>query len=296
MKKILFICFFLFSPFLVHGAELSITLDLGNKVQTSKPFVAEILMKTEESINAISGKVIVPKGLQATDVRFDNSIISLWVEAPHIVTLKDHQEIVFSGLIPGGFSGLLSPYYRGVRAASLFNIRMYSTEPGDFVLSMQEGRVYSNDGSGTEKNIPDVQAVVTAGGSAGTIGEKKIDTTAPEEFLPVISHSSLLYGDKWFASFDTKDAESGIGYFEVAEVKPNSFAEPLWKKAESPYLLLDQSLESTVFVRAVDKEGNVRMEEVHPREKNKKTHFPLISGIIFLAVLLWAFLKRSHEK
>jgi hypothetical protein len=81
-----------------------------------------------------------------------------------------------------------------------------------------------------------------------------------------------MFNGKYYITFETKDKQSGIAYHEISE-KPINFiflAKPdiknlSFKKAESPYVLEDQSLRSYVVVKAVDKAGNERVEILYPQ-------------------------------
>ncbi|MDB5266280.1 MAG: hypothetical protein JWN89_95 [Parcubacteria group bacterium] len=295
MKKILILCFLALAPFIVRAAEFSSVVNSGKNVEARTAFSVELLLEPKGTVNGIQGTVILPVGLSVADIRFDRSIIPLWVESPHAIRSGDHEEIVFSGLVPGGFSGLLSPYYHGSRPGTLFTIRATALNEGVYEI-LFKGMTYLQDGQGTESSVPPLTASITVGPHRGGEAEKRIDTTVPEAFLPVVSKSPLIFNDRWFVSFDTKDTESGINYYEVAEVQPGSFGEPLWKRAASPYELKDQTLESVVYVRAVDHDGNMITEEVRPQNKGTKAHPWIISGILLLAILLFISRRKLYEK
>jgi len=118
-----------------------------------------------------------------------------------------------------------------------------------------------------------------------------IDSTPPEDFKPEIGRDPAIFEGKYFLSFATIDATSGVDYFEVKEGKRD------FKRAESPYLLEDQSLESKILVKAVDKAGNERIAEIIPPAKPFPYRIiPVI--VICLAIIGWIikkyFLKRQQ--
>src|SRR3989338_2252363 len=63
-----------------------------------------VFLNTEgQTINAVEGSVTFPSGLIAPkEVRNGDSIISFWVEQPH---LGGDGTVQFSGVIPGGYTG-----------------------------------------------------------------------------------------------------------------------------------------------------------------------------------------------
>jgi len=76
------------------------------------------------------------------------------------------------------------------------------------------------------------------------------DTTPPEHFEALISRDPSLFNNQYFVSFFTTDKGSGVARYEVREGDRD------FLRAQSPHLLLDQSLESVIQIKAVDKAGN----------------------------------------
>lgn len=108
-----------------------------------------------------------------------------------------------------------------------------------------------------------------------------IDNTPPEEFSPQIVE---IEGKKYLV-FSAIDATSGINHYEVSEQKMSGIfgakgaeQEPKWEKAQSPYLLKDQKLQSVIKIKAIDKAGNERLVEISPSSESK----PLSDQIILL--------------
>jgi hypothetical protein len=115
-----------------------------------------------------------------------------------------------------------------------------------------------------------------------------VDSTSPEDFKPEIGKDPTIFGGKYFLSFATTDLTSGVQYFEIKEGKRD------FKRAESPYLLEDQSLENKILVKAVDKAGNEKISEIIPPAKP----FPywIIFVIIVCLVIIYWIIKRYFLK
>jgi len=114
-----------------------------------------------------------------------------------------------------------------------------------------------------------------------------IDTTPPEEFSLEIGQEPALFEGKYFLSFATTDKTSGIDYYEIKEGKGG------FKKAQSPYLIKDQSLTKKIIVRVYDKAGNETTVEYLSLEAKKP--FPwwvIILIVIGLAAVRWIITKR----
>ena len=128
-----------------------------------------------------------------------------------------------------------------------------------------------------------------------------IDATPPEEFKPEIGQDPAVFEGKYFIAFFTTDVGTGVDYYEVLEADERGYQRGTtlkaeWKRAESPYLLEDQSLQSIIKVRAVDKAGNERVAEIIP--PYKITWKEILLGIIIVAmigVVIWQLIRRFRK-
>jgi len=116
-----------------------------------------------------------------------------------------------------------------------------------------------------------------------------IDTRPPEEFKPEIAE---IEGKKYLV-FSTTDKTSGVDHYEVLETRDKK--QDIWKKVESPYLLEDQSLQSKILVKAVDKAGNERISEIIPPAK-PFTYWIIPVIVICLVVIGWIIKKYFIKK
>lgn len=119
-----------------------------------------------------------------------------------------------------------------------------------------------------------------------------IDATSPEEFM---SQTVDIEGKKYLVFFTT-DATSGIDHYEVLEISLDWFGnikseqETEWKIVKSPYLLEDQSLKSTIKIKAIDKAGNERSSEIvlysKPKISPYQIIFLILAGIVAVALIV----------
>jgi hypothetical protein len=108
-----------------------------------------------------------------------------------------------------------------------------------------------------------------------------------------------LFGGKYVLIFNTIDRESGISHFEVAEQKLK-FCFPSekekWERAESPYLIKDQSLKSIIKVKAVDKVGNERIVTLNPCAKYYPFFGIFAVVIVGTGIIFWWVFRMKKEK
>ena len=254
IKILLISCFLLFVAMPVFAAEIRVD-GKNREIKTGEQFTATIFLNTEESINALEGQLAFPADvLELVEIQSGNSIVIFWIDKPKV----EADKIFFSGIIPGGFTG-----ENGLILSVLFQAK----KPGAGSIMIQGIKVLKNDGVGSTAAAitSDFQFAIVEGTPA-VLRAKAKDQEPPESFKPEIARDSTIFDGEWFLVFATQDKGLGIGRYEIKETRSRIFGLfPKWISAESPYALRDQKLKSYIFVKAVDKAGNVRIEKILPR-------------------------------
>ena len=233
-----------------------------------------------EKINAVSGEIIVPGGVEIQKIITGNSVIVLWLEKPALSGNK----IVFSGMTPGGFQGDVELFS--------FVVQPTTQYPLPFTLSALEA--YKNDEEGTATKTMAKTFVLRPSYGDGT--EVVFDDTVPpEDFAPVIATDPSLFDGKPFISFVAQDKGVGVARYEWASSYLFSPDEEDWRSAESPLLLSSGLLWQKIHIRAIDEMGNTTVVSV-----GAKRHYALLwfGGIILLLVLcvLFSFARPSSYR
>lgn len=287
MKKILFIISFLFA-FPAYGATFSLSVEQTNLKIHDQVEVGVFVDTDGQSINALEGTIVIPKGLQVKNINDGNSVISLWVTKP----IVEKDTITFSGVVPNGFTG---------------NRKIFSFI-GELVDSGKQTIVFSritgllNDGLGTgviskDQALSLMVSKETGGGMY--INNYQNDHEQPESFVPLVGQNKEMFEGAYFVSFSTVDKNSGIREYAVAE--KNSFFTPdvktvAWVKGESPYRLQDQTLSSYILVKAVDGNNNERIVILPPTKGITPYSTLVLLGILIGAVVVafWYFRKKRR--
>jgi len=294
--------YFLFS---LQASAASLNLvSQTNEIDIGSQFQVDLMLDAEgEDINAIEGSIIFPKNLlEIKEIYTGSSIIKFWVERPQM-----NAEIKFSGVIPGGFSGVLSPYYKGGRPGKVFSLIFAAKTEGVGNVAIKNAKVLLNDGQGTEADvrISNFQFLISNQIPSSTFqAPSSKDTNPPELFTPEIARDPDIFNDKWFLVFAAQDKDSGVDYYEIAEKRGSNitqnYAELRWQAAESPYLLEDQKLKSYTYVRVIDKAGNTRIVYLPPTVPwYKKWPVYILVGLGLVVVLLlirWLWRKSKSQK
>ncbi len=286
---LIFVFFFYIFNFAFAGV---IDVRAPEKINVNDEFRVFVFIDTEnEEINAVEGKIIFSADLlELKDILEANSIISLWIERPRLI---QDGVVIFSGIIPGGYKGK-----EGLLLTLVFKSRIVETKPSLFEaekanISLKDFRILLNDGKGTETKTKVKEAkILIEKTEKEPISVSQIDVLPPEAFKPEIGQDPNLFNGKYFLVFQAQDKQSGVASYEVKEVRYKIFSFlKKWEFAESPYLLKDQKLRSYIFVKAIDKAGNERIEFIPPQ--NPLRWYERIDiGIIIIVIGLGVVIIR----
>lgn len=289
--NLIFICILgVIFPYSLFAAEVSFTANTQTVAKEQQFYVDVFLQAENESINGIEGVLIYPKEL-VTLVRIEDgsSIITPWIERP-----KDTKgEITFTGIIPGGFQGLIDPF-KGTTTGKgkVFRLVFEGKEEGrgPLFFSSLFGTLHDGDGTLTEpKHAPYIISVTNE--YLPTV-YTVTDTFSPDMEAYVVTEKDLNNG-KPTLIVSAIDKESGVSRVELLSGSRD------WKIIESPYLLDRKERTSILTVRAYDMEGNY-VESVLPKStKNlfvfdiRIVYFALMC--VFLVIITKLYFKKNEK-
>lgn len=252
-------------------------------IGTEGEFLVAIKVDAEEAINTLGVAIAVSPLLIPHDVSNANSIINFWVDKPHWDQTSGL--LTFSGIIPGGFSG---------KGANLLIVKFRAEKEGvaslGFDAKKTEAFLHTPDGIRDSLKLEELSLPVVKGKE--NIPLIIPDNDSPESFVPEIARDPNIFDGQWFLVFATQDKGSGIAGYAIHEstrIKTRIDTKD-WKTAESPYLLKDQKLHSYIYVKAVDKAGNERIEMLPPQKPLAWYENELMWVIIILGLIMVCFI------
>lgn len=275
----------LFIPAKILAAEIKLETSTKDEFPGQIVEIKVLLNTREENINAVAGEIILPASFfSLKEINDGNSLVNFWVEHPKLET---GNKISFAGIIPGGYTG------RG----QLFSFKGELRSAGIATFTISTGKALLNDGAGSPASFSAVNLSLSIlkPSEKTPVTEQKIllpktsDTMPPESFLPLIGNESSIFNGQWFLVFVTQDKDSGIDHYEVREGN-NSFV-----VAESPYLLRDQKLKSKIYIKAIDRAGNERLEILSSQNRVWYESF-WFYGIIILVFIILLLGKKLWRK
>lgn len=263
---------------ITQAAVLEATSEVEEVAVGQSVVVAVWLNAQDQPVNTIAGELRFPADLlTVTGISDGNSVVSFWVDRP----TASGGKVSFSGAIPGGYAG---------RSGRVFSVTLSARATGLVQLQFAQLQALLNDGLGTAAKITGEGLRLAVAPPSAFIQEPPqtattTDRLPPEPFELQVGKAPETFGDVWFVVFATQDKESGIDRYEIQEGRGGRVDERVWKLATSPYVLRDQSLRSTIFVRAIDRAGNIRLAVAGPTGDAGYTKF-LFWGIIAVCGIL----------
>lgn len=294
---------FLFLPLHSHAALLY--LDPGEAtVNRGDTITLSLRVDTDsgECINTADVVIKYSDSIRAVDVSRGESILNVWLQDPAIDEKK--HEITFAGGIPGGYCGRIpgDPMLTNKLADVVFRSPGFTVgNTGGQIADVSidgSSRVLLNDGFGTEAKLRVSDAHLTLTDKPGSTTKSawndtvNNDKTPPADFAITLQKDANAFSGKYFIVFNSVDKQSGIDHYEVMEEPFKDFnlfkwgaVTAPWTSAESPYVLKDQSLNSTIRVKAVDKAGNETVETLVPEPALRSASKGRILTIVLLVAL-----------
>lgn len=254
-----------------------------------------------ECINAVDGVLKYSDSIEPVDTSLGGSIFTIWVEEP--VISSDKKTISFAGGMPNGYCGRVDgdPRLTNTIAKLIFRAPSTVTEltTADVVF-LPQTKAYANDGFGTQITPQTFAAAVTINPEL-TDGiddpwrtSVQADTIPPEEFSIILERGSGVFAGNYYISFNTTDKQTGIDSYQVIEepiADSGAFswgrADAPWVTTRSPYELSDQSLNSIIRVKAIDKAGNEYIASLLPDESLRTNVFSKTVAVVGVYVIIF---------
>ncbi len=285
MKKFLLFTLLLSFFLLVKNAEAS-TVTISHAPTTvaqQQQFYIDVALDTAgTSINGIQGAVTFSSDtLSFVRAETGTSNVTLWIDQPTV----HGNTISFSGIIPGGFDGLVDPFDQTHKQpGEIARLVFVGKMPGNATIATSNVIVSDNDGNGTLEHVADnTTSVVVSNDIAPSIYSTP-DIVPPTITASIVQDADLFDG-KYALLFTAIDKESGIDHVELKEGNDQ------WKTIQSPYMLRDQSRDSILSLRAYDVAGNIATITIAP-----KSSAPSPTAIIILIIAALAILYVMYKK
>jgi hypothetical protein len=265
------------------AAELKFSSSAG-EYGVSDVFKVEIFIDTAgQNVNAGEIAVNFDRNLlQTVEIETGGSVFSIWPQPPSFNNLTG--EISLTGGVPGGFSG------DGVIATVVFR----AVNAGTAGLNFQKSSLFLNDGKGTKASVNQNSSFFSISSESKIrpvnewTEELEDDRIPPEKISIKMGRDPAIFSGDYFLSFSAADKQSGIDYYAIKE------GDLGWQIASSPYRLSNQEKTDKIYVKAVDKAGNERIEIFKDYSKKVILLFVLVAFFVLLFSIL-IILRRKKS-
>lgn len=278
---LIFLCTVLFfSSIQISQAALLYFDPIETSVNSGDTVTVSLRLDVDEGecVNTVDAVVNYDATINAVDTSVGDSILNLWVEPP-VIDATNHT-IRFAGGVPGGYCGRIpgDPSLTNTILKLVFRspgLTIGSTEAANHarIWLGDETRVLLHTGYGEDAPLVKQESHITLTNDPGNTPSDswssaiQDDDQPPADFVIELTKDTVAFDGKYFVTFNSTDKQSGIDHYEVMEEPFSEFytfswgrVDAPWIQAESPYVLKDQTLNSTIRVKAVDKAGNERIE------------------------------------
>ena len=328
MKFRLFLVFILLFSFSSNAIAATLYIDPGiSTLNRSDSITMAVRLMPDkdagECINVVDAVLTYSDNIQPVDVSIGKSIFNVWVEQP--VINKENHTITFAGGIPNGYCGRVQgdPMLTNILAEVVFRspgmLIGGDSQSSEAVIGFSDQtQAYLNDGQGTKAPLRTLGSTITLEKTAGSkINDEwreqvALDELPPEEFSITLTKDEVAFSGKYFIVFDTIDKQTGISHYEVMEEPVSELSnftwggtETPWVITKSPYVLKDQTLNSTVRVKAVDKAGNQYVATLVPEQSlrtvsaQQSYNYLIFAGVIVVLLIVigavW-YVRRVKKK
>ena len=295
----------------VHTTEAALLYFNPDSVSMYRGDSATIALRLDtdegECVNTVSGVIHYDDSVRVIDVSLGNSILNIWVEEPLID--EENHTISFAGGLPGGYCGRIA----GDPSLTNVLLEIVVRSPGLQIGGGADAsaariwldettQVLLHDGFATPAPVRTQEGYVdllpTPSATPNDSWRETIleDTEPPADFTVTLTQDESAFSKNYFIVFNSSDKQSGIDHYEVTEEPFDEFMSFKWGRADapwhitkSPYVLTDQTLNSTIHVKAVDKAGNERIVRLVPdtalRGMSQETLLTILGAAALLVVV-----------
>lgn len=292
LQKIIVLSTIVFSVFILWNSKVDaafVTIVPSNEsFSIDEEFYVDIKIDTEGlDINGVSGSIEFNNEiLKLVRIEEGKSLINLWIEKPII---ENNNTIIFSGIIPNGFEGVIDPFDSGNKHPGiLMRIILKGQNAGQGSITAMPLFVTLNDGLGTTVETSKIDKSITILNTRKPFIYKDNSAINPELYFEIIKDKNI-YNNKYVLIFNATDKKSGIEKVMIKEGRSE------WVLATSPYLLKDQSRHRDISILATNYSGVTIVKNIEGLPYKIFTPFNIVLLIVIIIILL-IFVRKIYVR
>ena len=286
----------------VNAAKLIIDAPSSATVSAT-PIVVSVFVDPEDTpISALSGNLSFSSKLfDIEDISTQSSIVSIWIMRPQISSeeyFDSRTHVSFEGIIPGGFSGVRSPYYGGGRSGIVFTVTLLPKTKGLGNILIDGVELHAYDSNGTLLSTESLNKDITVPEliSSPLKGDKGLTLATSDTLTATLARDPLIASNSWYLTVNDDESIRPIDHIEVVE---SSEYNPLyvrsyeWSTMTNPYVLLYQSRVKYIHAKVIYENNTYAFKTIPPVE-NSQTNSNI--SLILLIVTIALFVLYRYGK
>lgn len=247
-----------------------------------------------ESINALAATFSYPtEYFSFVSASTVGSVVPLWVVQPKVsksVDFSGLSHVSFEGIIPGGFDGIRSPYYEGLKPGTIVQITLQPRKVGNPSVLLNNIDVRKHDGKATKLDVKeDILTVSIEKNNIQSLPKKQ----TPKEiknpnFSPYITQTDLIHDGAYVVMIQDDTTQHSVDHYEIVETStynPSNVSTYRWRTASFPYKLLHQSRNTFTHVKAVYTDNTFAYATLPPVE-NSPSNLTISRILVYVIITL----------
>lgn len=310
-KFFIAIIFFTLSSSYVFSAR--VYMEGGNNASSNRnPMSVQVFIDAEgDKLSSVSGSFSFPADLfDVKTISTENSVVPVWITSPSVSLDKNYDlrtHIYFSGIIPGGFSGVRSPYYDGLRPGVLFTILLIPKNSGKGTFLLDNIEAHAFDPKGTLlKSTGDIQPITVPNLIKETpLYNKNYKEIIDNNLTILVNKNNFIDNNAWYLYVHEDGSVRSIDHIEVSESSeydPYQINDFNWKTITIPYILFNQSRNVYLHIKVFFTDDTYTIKTVSPVENlpaySYLSRIIIIISIVALSLYFYATkkIKRNFPK
>jgi hypothetical protein len=271
---------------------------------TRQPYTILVYIDPQnETVSGVAGTLSFPTDLFEVDtISTVGGVVPMWMTRPHVPQEKyfdDRTHITFEGIMPGGFSGVRSPYYEGVRRGLVFTVKLIPKNKGtgNLVLDNIEIRAFDDQGTllSSEGSVKKVSVPMLSTGMPKNTGN--LSRIYSPTLITTITRNELVSNNAWYVDIHEDSTVNSVDHIEIAESEsydPEHLPLFLWRTQTTPYILQYQSRSMYVHIKVVYTNKTYALQTLQPVENSSNIFYlsRILVSIIISTLLLYRYGKN----
>lgn len=284
----------------VNAAEIVIKAP-SNALANRQPITVQLVLDQEEDVlSGISADFSFPSEMFTVgSIQTKDSIVSLWIKQPGVSLEKyfdDRTHITFEGIFPGGYEGVVSPYYKGKKPGVLVSVTLIPKNKGigslivdNIILNRYDSEATPIETPSAVKTIivPELLPIVPA-----FVGEP-VEVKSPT-LEALITRDPLVNNNAWYVVVNEREEKVAIEEMLIAETDDYNarlVSNGKWRSTKNPYILLYQDRTKFVHIKILYTNNTYALLTLPPVENSESISSisRILIGIIIVLSLLYFY-------